>query len=119
MNPLDGQPLLLAAAKASVGGSRLAPLVEAVESYLGPQVDDYRRRYETAHEADERVAFFVPEGHWADVGDRLGFVEREWDAVRRAHEEQLLFDGRDAGRRDEFATALEVREVVVIGRATS
>lgn len=119
MNPLDGQPLLLAAAKASVGGSRLAPLVEAVQSYLGPQLDDYRRRYETAHEADGRVAFFVPDGHWAEVGDRLGFADRERDAVRRAHEEQLLFDGRDADRRDEFETALEVRDVVVIGRGTT
>lgn len=119
MNPLDGQPLLLAAAKASVGGSRLAPLVEAVQSYLGPQLDDYRRRYETAHEADERVAFFVPDGHWTEVGDRLAFAERERDAVRRAHEEQLLFDGRDADRRGEFETALEVRDVVVIGRGTT
>lgn len=118
MNPIDGQPLLLAAAKASVGGERLAPLVEAVQSYLGPQLDDYRRRYETAHETDERVAFFVPEDHWADLGEQFDFAQREWDAVRRAHEEQLLFDGRDADRREEFDTALEVRGVVVIGRGS-
>jgi hypothetical protein len=46
----------------------------------------------------------------------MGLDEREWQALRRAHTEHLERLGRDVGRRREFKTALELREIVVIGK---
>jgi hypothetical protein len=59
----------------------------------------------------------VPTDHWADLGDAIGLSRREADAVRRAHEEQLLHCGSNENRRDEFEAALEIREAVVVGTA--
>lgn len=115
MNPLDGNPLLLAAAKASLGPQLLPDLVEHVQSRLGPRIEDYRREYESALRTDDYEAFFVEAGHWEDLGEDLDLEPRERDAVQRAHEEQLLHAGADRDRRGEFDTALELREVVVIG----
>jgi hypothetical protein len=115
MNPLEGQPLVLAAAKASVGPALLPDLVEHVQAGLGPRLDEYRREYERALATDAYEAFFVPEGHWAALAGEFDLGPRERDAVRRAHEEQLLSAGGDRDRRAEFDTALELREVVVIG----
>jgi len=56
----------------------------------------------------------VPEGHWAEVCSDLGLPEREVDAVRRAHAQQLRRVGSKTDRREEFETALEIREAVVI-----
>lgn len=115
-HPIDGQPLLLAAAKASVGPTLLPELLARAQSRLGPRLDRYRRRYELAVETDERAAFFVEAGHWNALADEFDLPDRHADAVRRAHEAQLLFDGNATGRRDEFEAALDVREAVVIGR---
>ncbi|WP_254766921.1 hypothetical protein [Salinilacihabitans rarus] len=113
-DPIEGQVLLLAAAKASVPPTRLPELVDRVRDELDPGVERYRREYECVHEDDERAAFLVEWGHWEDVGERLGFSRREVAAVRRAHEEQLLRIGRRAGREAEFETALEIREPVIV-----
>lgn len=113
-DPIDGEILLLASAKASVG-TRLPTLVEQGQSDLGPQLDDLRQRYEVVHEADGRVAFLVEEGFWQDAGVRLDFTPKEIDAIRRAHAEQLRHLGRREGREEEFETALEIREAVVVG----
>lgn len=115
-HPIDGQPLLLAAAQASVGPSILPGLLARAQSLLGPRLDRYRRRYEVAAETDERVTFFVEAGHWDALSDEFDLPDRHVDAVRRAHEAQLQFDGNATGRRDEFEAALDVREAVVIGR---
>lgn len=112
--PIDGQVLLLAAAKASVGPQRLPDLVDAVQDDLRPRFAEYDRRYERAYESDDYVAFFVEDGHWDDIRDRVGLGEREADAVRRTHHEQLRRDGRDADRRAEFETALEIRDCVLV-----
>ena len=117
--PLDGNALVLAAAKASVSGERLPDLADRVQRHLRGRLPEYGRRYECAHEDDAQAVFFVEEGHWADLGEELGFDEREWRAVRRAHEEHLKQLGTDLGRRQEFATALDVREAVVIGKGRS
>jgi hypothetical protein len=61
--------------------------------------------------------FFVEEGHWAEVGTEFGLDPREWKALRRVHAEHLKRLGSDLDRREEFETALEVREAVVIGTA--
>ncbi len=114
--PFDGQVMLIAAAKASVPGRRLSALVERVQADLGGQLESYRRRHELVHETDEACYFLVPEGHWREVGDRLGFDDRERDAVERTHTQGLLWAGRRIDRREEFESALEIREPVVIGR---
>jgi len=114
--PIEGQILVLTAAKASVGPARLNDLVELVQTDLEPSLDAYRARYELVAETPGACYFFVEQGHWVTVGERLGLADRETDAVRRAHHEQLLRHGRREGRRTEFETALEIREAVVVGR---
>lgn len=113
--PIDGNPLLIAAAKASVPASRLPDLLATVQTHLRPQASQYRRSFERIHRDDDRELFFVPTDHWEELGDTLGFDRRERDAVQRAHEEQLKRIGSACDRRGEFETALELRSVVVIG----
>jgi hypothetical protein len=114
-DPLDGQVLLLAAAKASVAPEEVPTLVDRAQGHLGPRLEAYRREYECVAEEDDRVVFLVEPGHWAEVGDELGLNEREVDALRRAHEEQLRRTGTVGDRREEFESALDIREAVVVG----
>ena len=114
--PLDGNALVLAAAKASVSGEQLPDLADRAQGLLGPRLPEYGRRYECAHEDESQAAFFVESDHWAALGEELGLEEREWKALRRAHAEHLQRLGGDLGRRREFETALEVREAVVVGK---
>ena len=113
--PVEGQLLLLAAAKASVGPARLSKLVDLVQTELGDDLETYRRRYERIHADDERELFLTDAAHWETLGDRLDLSNREIDAVRRAHREQLLRIGRREDREPEFETALEIRTPVAIG----
>jgi hypothetical protein len=115
-DPLEGNVLLVAAAKGSVSPSKLPGLVDVVQSHLGPQLDRYRREYEAVYDDERMVVFFVEDGHWDDLGEELGFAEREIAAVERGHTEQLRALGREGDRLDEFETALDIREVVVVGR---
>lgn len=112
---IDGQVLLLAAAKASVGPQRLPDLVDIVQAHLDDRRSEYRGQYEVAFEQSERVGFFVEGGHWEALGRRLGLEERERDAVERVHTEQFHRIGRETGREDEFDAALDIREAVIIG----
>jgi hypothetical protein len=114
-DPLDGQVLILASAKASVTPQRLPKLVDRVQTDLGPRFAEYRRAYESVYEADDRWVFLVPLDHWKTVCDRLDLTARECRAVRRAHEEQLRRIGGEEDRRDEFESALDIRSAVVIG----
>lgn len=114
-DPIDGQVLLLTAAKASVSPTRLPDLVDLTQAQLGPELERYRREYEQLYAGEEFEAFLVEWGHWDELGDELGFSDREQSAVRRAHEEQLLRIGRRTDREDEFETALEIREPVLVG----
>ncbi|QCJ48465.1 hypothetical protein FCF25_02405 [Haloprofundus sp. MHR1] len=107
--------MLVAGAKASIPPERLPALLTRTQADLGGRIDDYRQRYELVDETDEYAAFFVPDDHWAGVGERLGLDHRETDAIRRTHEEQLRRIGRSDGRREEFDSALEIRQVAVIG----
>lgn len=113
-DPIDGDVFILASAKASVG-ARLPTLVEQAQADLGPRIEDLRRQYELVHESDEREVFLAEKGFWETVANRLDFDRREIDGIRRAHEEQLRDLGRRTGRLDEFETALEIREAVVVG----
>lgn len=115
MHPLDGQPVLLAAATASVGPARLDDLLERVQAHLDSRVGTYRETYERVHATDERELFLVEEGYWERLGGELALDDREWDAVRRAHERQLRYLGRRRDRDAEYETALDIREAVVVG----
>ena len=112
--PIEGQVLLLTAAKASVPGSRLPGLVADVQTDLESRLEAYHREYECFHETDDRLIFLVEWGHWDDLADRLRLTQREASAVRRAHEEQLLRASRRVDRETEAETALEIRDPVVI-----
>ncbi|WP_246998769.1 hypothetical protein [Halosolutus gelatinilyticus] len=114
--PIEGQVLLLTAAKSSVQPARLPDLVDLVQERLTADRERYRREYERVYEGEAFEAFFVDRNHWEQLGDDLGFSDRERSAVRRAHEEQLLRVGRRADREDEFETALEIRDPLLIGR---
>lgn len=115
-DPLDGNALVLAAAKASVSGERLPDLVDRLQRLLAARLPDYGRRYECAHEDQSATVFFVETGHWATLGEEFDLEEREWKALQRAHEEHLKQLGTELDRRQEFETALEMREAVVIGK---
>lgn len=114
--PLDGDVLVLAGAKASVSPDRLPELVRRAQRHLGPRLDEFERAYETVDADDERVVFLVSTGFWSDVGAELGLESREADALRRAHGQQLRRIGSETDRREEFVTALEIREALVVGR---
>lgn len=114
-HPIEGQVVLIATAKASVTGDRLFSLLEEAQDSLEPDLDSYRRRYELAYEAENVCCFFVPTDHWKAIGDPLGLERREYEALKRAHEEQLKRFGKRESRREEFETALDVRSAAVIG----
>jgi hypothetical protein len=115
--PIEGQILVLTAAKASVTPARLPVLVAQAQAYLRAELPRYRREYERPHADGDREAFLVEWGHWEELAEALGFDDRERSAVRRAHEEQLLRIGRRTDREAEFETALEIREPLLIGTA--
>lgn len=116
-DPLDGEVLLMAGAKASVAPERLPALVDRVQAELGPRIDEYRRGYECVHEDDDRAAFLADADHWERVGEDLGLHERERDALSRAHAEQLRRIGRKTDREATMESALEIRSAVVVGRS--
>jgi len=113
-DPIEGDVLVLVAAKASVAPERLAPLVDTVQTHLEDDAATFQRRYECAYETDGEAAFFVDDGFWETVGTDLGLDGREIDAVRRAHHEQLLRAGKRLDRREEFETALDIRDCVIL-----
>ncbi|WP_435062503.1 hypothetical protein [Halobaculum sp. EA56] len=115
-HPIDGNALMIAAAKASVRAGRLPTLLRAADDYLRERVDEYERSYERVDEADGVATYLVPEGHWAEVGEALGLADREADALRRAHEQHLLRVGSRRRRRREFESALDLREAAVVTR---
>ena len=114
-DPIEGQVLVLTAAKASVPPERLPTLVDQGQTLLGPALERYRREYERVYADDRFEAFLVEWGHWDELAADLDLSERERSAVRRAHEEQLLRIGRRTNRESAFETALEIREPVCIG----
>ena len=113
--PIEGTALVKTAALASVPAGRLPELLARVQSDLGPRIDEYRRRYERIAATNDRETFLVEPDHWESIGDRLSLSDRELDAVARAHETAVERTGSDAGQREAFETALEIRSGVVIG----
>ncbi|ELZ77966.1 hypothetical protein C455_09793 [Haloferax larsenii JCM 13917] len=116
---VDGTAIMLAAAKASVPADQVPLLLDRAQLYLDTHADEYDREFECVYEDDETAVYFVPLGHWDTKGLEIGFSHRELDAVRRAHTEHLRRVGTKSDRRDEFETALEIREVAVVNRSES
>lgn len=114
--PFDGMVLRQAAALASVGPNRLPELLGSVDAHLVTQREQFRRQYEQVHADEARALFLVTAEYWPTLGATLGLSDREWKAVRRAHETQLKRVGSQTDRREEFETALEIRSAVVISR---
>lgn len=114
-HPLDGEAILIAGAKASVPLERLPALLEAAQAHLAPRTPEYDRTYERLHDAEGTRTYLVESGHWQKIGDELDLDPRECDALARAHAEQLRRLGRRLDRVDEFESALEIREALVIG----
>jgi len=115
-HPIDGNALMVAAAKASVGAGRLPELLRAADARLRERADEYERTYERVDETDGVATYLVPEGHWTELGEAMELGRREADALRRAHEQHLLRIGTERRRRAEFESALELREAVVVPR---
>ena len=115
-DPIDDPALLLAASTVGVGPQLLSDLVEHVQGHLAPRLDDYRRRYELVDETDEACVFLAESGHWETLSAEFRLDPREREAVERAHAEHLRRLGSETERRDEFETALEIRECVVVGK---
>jgi hypothetical protein len=113
---IDGQVFMLASAKASVAPGRLSELLDRVQTTLDGRLETYRREFERVVAADDREVFLVPTDHWERIGHRLDLERREREAVARTHAEQLQRLGSRTDRREEFETALEIREAVVVGR---
>jgi hypothetical protein len=114
--PFDGTVLQQAAAFGSVGPNRLPELLGRVDVSLRGKRGPIRRQFERVHRDESRELFLVPDDYWAELGAELGLGEREWQAVRRAHESQLLRVGSQLDRREEFESALDIRSAVVVGR---
>lgn len=114
--PFDGTVLRQAAALASIGPNRLPELLGRVDAHLTNCRAELRRQYERVHTDDERELFLVPDDYWPELGAELGLGDREWKAMRRAHETQLERVGSQVERREEFETALEIRSAVVVSR---
>ncbi|AHF98574.1 hypothetical protein HALLA_06655 [Halostagnicola larsenii XH-48] len=112
--PIEGQMLVLAAAKASVSPTRLPILVARAQQELEATLERYRREYEVVFEDDTRCAFLVERGFWDEIGDRFDWNHREAAAVERAHEEQLQRIGRREDRVEEFEAALEIRDPLIV-----
>jgi len=112
--PIDGQIILLTAAKASVPPARLPDLLERTSKQVNADLERYRREYERLYKGSTREAFLVSRDHWDRRGAHVGLTEREIAAVCRAHEEQLLRVGRRTNREVEFETALEIRDPVFV-----
>ena len=115
VHPIGGTPLVKTAALASVPADRISPLLSRVQQVLEPRLERYRRRYERVECGADRESFLVESDHWESLGDELQLADRERDAVRRAHETAVIYDGTQSGRRAELETALEIRSAVVIG----
>ena len=113
-HPIEGQVVLVAGAKASVTLEQLSRLLERAQRHLVQRLSTYQHEYERVHAEDGTAYYLVERGHWEAVGDELALDRREWASLRRAHAEQLRRAGRRLERTDEFETALEIRDTVVL-----
>ena len=115
-HPIEGQIVLLAGARASVTLERLSAILPRAQRAVRDRHGEYARQFERIDGRDGIAYYLADPDHWATVGERLGFSDREADAVARTHAAQFRRDGRRSGRLAEFESALELREVVAVDR---
>lgn len=113
-HPIEGQIVLLAGAQASVTLTHISDLVSAAHEHVTTHRTEYERQFERIDEPSGPSYYLVDSSHWDEVGTALELEDREVDALRRAHALQFQRAGRRLDRLEEFETALEVRDVVVI-----
>lgn len=118
-HPFPAALLAMTAGDGVVRPERLPELLSVVQADLSLRVDEYREHHECAYEDDHLVAFFVAGDHWTSIADRLGFGTGAVDATRSAHAHLLLGLGADVGRAQEFESALDVQDCVVIEKAAA
>ncbi|MFC6953963.1 hypothetical protein [Halorubellus litoreus] len=118
-HPFPEEVLLLTAGDGVVKPGRLPELLSVVQADLSLRLQEYREHHECAYEDDHLVAFFVAADHWPAIADRLGFETGAVDATRSAHARFLLGLGTDVDRTDEFETALDVQDCVVIEKTAA
>ena len=118
-HPFPEEVLLLTAGDGLVHPGRLPELLSVVQADLSLRLQEYRENHECAYEDDHLVAFFVAGDHWRAIADRLGFETGAVDATRSAHARLLVGLGADVGRTDEFETALDVQDCVVIEKTAA
>lgn len=118
-HPIEGQMLLLAGAQASVTLPHLSELVSRAHEYVTTRREEYLRRFERIDEEGGPSYCLVEASHWEEIGTALGLEEREIDALRRAHALQFRRAGRRLDRLEEFESAMEIRDVVVVPDASS
>lgn len=118
-HPFPEEVLLLTASDGVVQPGRLPELLSVVQADLSLRLEEYRECHECAYEDDRLVAFFVARDHWTAIADRLGFETGAVDATRAAHARLLVGLGADVGRSDEFETALDVQDCVVIEKTAA
>jgi len=114
--PFDGAVLQQVANPDQVGPRELPELLGRIEGHLTGCRESLRRRFERAHQDDRRELFFVPPDYWEGVASVLSLSPPEKQAVRRAHERQLLRVGAETRRGAEFDAALDIRTAVVVSR---
>lgn len=114
--PFDGAVLQQVADPERVGPRELPELLGRVEGHLTGCRESLRRRFERAHTDDRRELFFLPPDYWEGVASVLSLSSLEKQAVRRAHERQLLRVGAETRRGAEFDAALDIRTAAVVGR---
>lgn len=118
-HPIEGQIVLLAGAQASVTLPHLSELVSRAHEYVTARREEYDGRFERIDEEGGPSYYLVEASHWEEIGTTLGLEEREVDALRRAHALQFRRAGRRLDRLEEFESAMEIRDVVVIPEASS
>lgn len=112
--PFDAAVLQQVTNPDGIGASELPELLGRVDAHLVGERESLRRKFERAHSDDRRELFFVPPDYWEAVASVLSLTPREEQAVRQAHERQLLRVGAETRRGMEFDAALDIRTAVVV-----
>ncbi|QLC33071.1 hypothetical protein EFA46_002220 [Halarchaeum sp. CBA1220] len=115
-HPLPPDAVETAAVEHDLTVERLDALLARVADYFRGKERALERQYEAVVDADDGRVLLADAAFWTRTGDALGYDEAETAAVRAGHEATLRLAGRHEERDAEFASALEIRTAVVLGR---
>ena len=114
--PFDASVIQQVTSPEGMGASELPELLGRVDAHLTGERESLRRQFERAHADDRRELFFVPPDYWETMASTLSLTPRQEQAVRQAHERQLLRVGAETRRGMEFDAALDIRTAVVVSQ---